>query len=421
MTNKIKIFFLNLANKDILVIFLLGISAGAPLAFLLSTLKVLLVDGGVNLTTIGFFALISLPYSFKFLWAPLIDNFSIRFLVKKLGKRRSWLLFLQIILFILIFFIGSISVTDNISLITIIALLIAFISASQDVVIDAYRIERIADENQGIAAAFYIYGYRIGMLFTGAFALYLSAVFSWDIVTKIISFAVVIGIFGTIIANKIIEKNDNKNQNINQILQKTVFEPFIDFAKKSNWLLILLFIISFKLCDAFAGNMTLPFLLDIGFSKGQIATIVKTFGLFATMFGIFAGGAIVKFFNIKTALLVGCVLQAMSNLGFYFQSIYGANELLLYPVIFIENFSGGIGDVILVSYLSILCNKVFAATQYAILSSIASLGRSMFSATSGIIAQDYGWEIFFIFSIIIALPSLVLWYFIINSSNTNSL
>jgi PAT family beta-lactamase induction signal transducer AmpG len=410
--NKLENFYKNLAKKDILVIFLLGISAGAPLAFLLSTLKVLLVDAGISLVTIGFFALISIPYSFKFLWAPLIDNFSINFISKKIGKRRSWLLFLQIILFVLIFFIGSISVKDNLSLITIVALSIAFVSATQDIVIDAYRIEKITDEDQGIATAFYIYGYRIGVLFTGAFALYLSAIFSWEAVTKIISFAIVVGIFATIIANKTNEKSENKDQNIKKIFQKIIFEPFVDFAKKSNWLLILLFIVSFKLCDAFAGNMTLPFLLDIGFSKGQIAAIVKTFGLFATMFGIFAGGIMIKFFNIKTALLIGCILQAVSNLGFFMQAIYGANETLLYLVIFIENFSGGIGDVILVSYLSILCNKSFAATQYAILSSIASLGRSLFSSTSGIIAENYGWEFFFILSTVIVLPSLVLWLFI---------
>jgi PAT family beta-lactamase induction signal transducer AmpG len=400
--------------------FLLGISAGAPLAFLLSTLKVILIDGGVDIATIGLFALISIPYSIKFLWAPLIDNFSIRCLLKKFGKRRSWLLFLQIILFVLIFFIGSISVIDNLSLIVILALLIAFISASQDIVIDAYRIERVADDDQGIASAFYIYGYRIGMLFTGAFALYLSEILSWDMVTKIISLSIIVGIFATIISNNTPQVDENKDQNVKQIFKKTIFEPFINFAKNSNWVLTLLFVVSFKLCDAFAGNMTLPFLLDIGFSKGQIATIVKTFGLFATMFGIFIGGATVKLFNIKTALLFGCLLQSLSNLGFYIQSIYGASEFLLYPVIFIENFSGGIGDVILVSYLSTLCNKSFAATQYAVLSSIASIGRSIFSSTSGIIAQNYGWEIFFIFSTIIVLPSLILWNFIKNKKLNKS-
>ena len=261
MTNKFIAFLGNFTKKDILIIFLLGISAGAPLAFLLSTLKVLLIDGGINLATIGFFALISIPYSFKFIWAPLIDNFTISFLANKVGKRRSWLLFLQIILFLLMFFIGAFSPTNNLLLITILALLMAFISASQDIVIDAYRIEKIADHDQGIATAFYIYGYRIGLLFTGAFALYLSSIYSWALVTKIISFAIVIGILATIFANKEKQHKDGK-QNTKQILQKTLFEPFIDFAKKTNWLLILFFVISFKLCDAFVREYDLDYDVD---------------------------------------------------------------------------------------------------------------------------------------------------------------
>lgn len=401
-------------SKNLTIIFFLGISSGLPLALILSTLKALLLEKGFDLKTIGFFSLVSIPYSIKFFFAPIIDSCSIPFLTKIFGQRKSWIIFTQISLAIFISALGVAGIIGNISYIAIFALLIAFASASQDIVIDGYRIELIEKENQGFAASFYVYGYRVGMLISGALALALAELTNWDVVFLMMSGFMIIFVIVVIFADETrtnwIEENKIKNHDFYSWFKNFVIAPLSDFTKHKKWFLILCFIIFFKLGDSFAGNLTLPFLLEIGFSKIEIASIVKTFGLFATLFGVFFGGILIKKIGITKSLWIAAIAQMLSNLTFSYLSQIGHDSDLLYLVIFIENFSGGIGDSVFVAYLSALCNVAFSATQYAILVSFATISRSVLASSAGIFAQDLGWYNFFILSAILALPGLIfLW------------
>ena len=397
----------NFFKYDILVIFFLGIVSGLPLALILSTLKVFLVDFNVDIKTIGLFSLITIPYSIKFLWAPIVDSINLPFLSKKLGRRRSWIILNQ---FLLISAIATLGLCDgyDIFIIAIVALLIAIFSATQDMAIDAYRIEKIKIEDQGIAASFYVYGYRIGMLISGALALVLSQQMSWDKVYYILAMVMFIGVITTLFAKEDLTKKPKSSPNFISWFKASVLAPVTDFIKRKNCYLICPFIILFKLCDAFAGSLTLPFLLDIGFSKMEIAGIVKTFGLFATLFGALLGGILVNKIGLIKSLWIAAIMQAASNLAFCYQAGVGNNVASLYGVIFIENFSGGIGDVVFVAYLSSLCNIAFTATQYAILVSFASMSRSLLSSSAGIVVVSFGWVNFFLLSTALALPSLIL-------------
>jgi len=392
---------------NIAIIFFLGISSGLPLALILSTLKVFLVDLNVDIKTIGLFSLIAMPYSLKFLWAPIVDSISLPILTKNLGKRRSWILLNQ---FLLIAAIATLGLFEGSSVINIaiIAVLIAVFSATQDMAIDAYRIEEIKPEDQGIAASVYVYGYRIGMLISGAVALILSDKMSWDKVYYIIASVMIIGVFTTLLAKESLESQTKFSASFVDWLKVSAITPIVDFFKRGNWYLIFPFIVLFKLCDAFAGSLTLPFLIEIGFSKIEIATIVKTFGLFATLAGALLGGILIKKIGLIKSLWIAGILQALSNLAFCYQAAIGYNTNSLYGVIFVENFSGGIGDAVFVAYLSSLCNIAFTATQYAVLVSFATMGRSILSASSGAFVAGFGWVKFFLFSSTLAIPALIL-------------
>lgn len=398
-------------GKDFLIIFFLGLVSGLPLALVLSTLKIFLVDLAVDIKTIGAFSLIALPYSLKFLWAPLVDSISLPFLTKKLGRRKSWIILNQFLLIIFIALLGIFS-SGSVLVIATIATFIAIFSATQDMAIDAYRIEKFKIEDQGFASSFYVYGYRIGMLISGALALVMSEKLAWNLVYYAMSSVMLIGVVTTFLAQENRPEKIKSAENFIDWLKKSVAQPIIDFLKNPNWYIIFPFIIFFKLCDAFAGSITLPFLLAIGFSKIEVAAIVKTFGLFATLGGALAGGILVKKIGLLKSLWLALILQAVSNLAFCYQAQIGYNLNALYGVIFVENFSGGIGDVVFVAYLSSLCNVAFSATQYAILVSFASLGRSLLSAPSGIFSANFGWINFYLFSSILAIPAMIFLFFL---------
>ncbi|MDA0902058.1 MAG: AmpG family muropeptide MFS transporter [Proteobacteria bacterium] len=406
-------------KPQILVIFFLGFSAGLPLVLILSTLKALLFDKGIDIRIIGAFAAISLPYSIKFLWAPLVDSLAIPVLSKALGKRRSWIITCQLLLIASIAALGYFGYRGELGMILFFAFATAFISATQDIVIDAYRIENIKQENQAIAAAMYIYGYRIAMLIAGAGALFMSDLMNWDAVYYIMSAMMLIGILTIAVAKEQKSRDIQKAQNFLDWFNHSVIEPLKDFIHRPNWHIIFAFIIFFKLGDAFAGNLTLPFLLDIDFSKTQIAQIVKTFGLIALLCGVFMGGILVKSLGLMKSLWIAAIAQMLSNLSFYYLSFIGNDALSLYFVIFIENFSGGIGDAVFVAYLSNLCNISFTATQYALLASLASFGRSILSSTSGVIVAALGWGNFFLFSTAAALPGIFFLFLLTRKKSIN--
>lgn len=393
--------------KNFCIIFFLGIASGLPLALILSTLKALLLEKGFDLKTIGFFSLVGLPYSLKIFFAPIIDSCPVPLLTKIFGQRKSWIILNQLLLVIFISLLGIAVITGNIGAIAVFAFLVAFASASQDIVIDGYRIELIAKENQGLAASFYVYGYRIGMLISGAGALVLAELVSWDAVYFVMAGFMLTSIFVTILADETRKNFKQKDHDFISWFKDFVISPLHDLTSHDKWITILAFIICFKLGDAFAGSLTLPFLLEIGFSKIEIASIVKTFGLFATLFGVFVGGVFVKKIGISKSLWIAVIAQMLSNLTFSYLSKIGYNPDALYFVIFIENLSGGIGDAVFVAYLSALCNTNFSATQYAVLVSFTTLARSLLTASAGIFAQTLGWYEFFIFSTLLAVPGMV--------------
>jgi len=403
--------------KNFAVIFFLGISSGIPLALILSTLKAFLLEKGFDLKTIGFFSLVALPYSLKIFFAPIIDSCKIPFLTRILGQRKSWIILTQFLLVAFIASLGVSGVFSNLSMIAIFAVLIGFASASQDIVIDAYRIELIEKDSQGLAASFYVYGYRIGLLISGALALVIAEFLGWDAVYFFMAVFMATCLFLTIFIEETRKNWEAKKENFFSWFKDFVIAPMRDLTNHQLWFVILLFIILFKLTDAFAGSLTLPFLLETGFSKIEIAKIAKTFGLFATLAGALCGGLMIKKFHITKALWIAALMQMFSNLAFAYQAQIGYDPTTLYFVIFIENFSGGIGDAAFVAYLSGLCNIAFSATQYALLTSLAATARSFLTSSAGIFAQDLGWYKFFIFSTFLALPALILLFWLTVKKN----
>ena len=398
--------------RNLAVIFFLGIASGMPLALILSTLKAFLLEKGFTLATIGFFSLASLPYSLKIFFAPIIDSKKIPLLGRIFGQRKSWIIFTQIILALAIASLGLSASAPNLTIIASLAFLIGLASASQDIVIDAYRIELIEKEDQGFAASFYVYGYRIGMLLSGALALALADRYSWNGVYFLVAAFMASCILVTIFIEETRKNFTQKSQNFKAWFEDFIITPLRDLTNHHLWFVILLFVVFFKLGDAFAGNLTLPFLLEIGFSKIEIAKIVKTFGLFATLFGALCGGFLVKKINLMNTLWVAAILQMLSNLTFALQAKIGYNSSLLYLTIFAENFSGGIGDAAFVAYLSSLCNLSFSATQYAVLSSFATMARSFLASSAGIFAQRIGWYYFFILSTFLAIPGIIFLFWV---------
>ncbi|MBU6140813.1 MAG: MFS transporter [Proteobacteria bacterium] len=393
--------------KNLAIIFFFGISSGLPIALILSTLKALLVDKGFDLKTIGFFSLVSLPYSLKIFFSPIIDSFSIPVLTRIFGQRKSWIILTQALLAIFIFSLGAAGIIGSLSSIATFAFLVGVASASQDIVIDGYRIELIEKENQGLASGSYVYGYNIGMLISGAGALALAEIAGWNIVYFLMATGIALCIFVTFFADETRKNWQPKKYNFLSWNKDYVIAPISDFTRHKQWYVIFAFVIFFKLGDAFAGNLTLPFLLEIGFTKIEIAKIVKTFGLFATLFGVLVGGILVKRIGMIKSLWIAGLMQMLSNLAFAYLSKIGHDSSLLYVVVFAENFSSGIGNSVFVAYLSSLCNVAFSATQYAILSSLSSFARSTLTASAGIFAQSLGWYQFFIFSTILAAPGLL--------------
>jgi PAT family beta-lactamase induction signal transducer AmpG len=402
-------------RKNFTVIFLLGISSGIPLSLVLSTLKAVLVDKNFDLKVIGFLSIVSIPYSLKLFIAPFVDSLSIPYLTRKIGNRRSWILLMQILLAIFITLLGISCELTSLGFITFFSFVVATISATQDIVIDGYRIEIIEAKEQAKASGFYIYGYRIGMLISGSLALIISEFLEWHFVYFIMTLFMILCSFATIYAQESRVGWQPSKYKFNIWFNDFIIEPFKNFINRKNWLIILIFIMLFKLADSFAGSLTMPFLLDLGFTKTDVAKILKTFGLFATLFGVYVGGNLNIKLGMQKSLWLAIILQAISNLSFLLLAIIGKNNDLLYLVVFIENFCGGLGDAIFVGYLSSICNLKFSATQYALLTSVASISRSFLSSLSGVYAYEFGWESFFIFSTILAIPAIALLIILFNN------
>jgi len=410
----------------VLIVLFLGFSAGLPLALSASTLLVWMREAGVDLGTIGLFALVGTPYTIKFLWAPIVDALDVPLLSSRFGRRRGWLLSAQLMLIASIVLLGFCDpARAPWYLVFAAALLVATASATQDIVIDAFRIESLTESEQAAGMAAYVAAYRIGMLVSTAGALFLVSGFeslgfakgsAWTAGYLAMAAFVIIGVATTLIAAEpqksaaaSIEHAAHSGENPLRRVALAAYGAFSDFLTRDMALVALAFIVLYKFCDAFAGAMTAPFVIDLGFSRNDYAAIVKGVGLAATLIGGFAGGAVARVYPLATSLWIGAFLQMASNLIFTWQAFVGVNLWALTLTIIVENFTGAIGTVIFVAYLSALCNNpLHTATQYALLTALAAVGRTYLSAGAGFIAERTGWPLFFIISALTALPSLVL-------------
>lgn len=400
-------------EKRLVIIFLMGFASGLPFLLTGATLSIWLTEAGVSLTAIGLFALVGTPYNLKFLWAPLVDRIPVPLLTGLLGRRRAWMISIQIGLMISIAALGLSRPETAPTWTAALAIAVAFFSASQDIVIDAYRIEILDEDQQGAGAAMTQAGYRFGLLASGAGALYLASEMDWFLVYTIVAGLVLVGFIVALRAP--VPESDrlvgNKDESLRTFFRKTLIEPFVEFFERNSIgvaLLILAFILLYKFGDAFAGVMANPFYVKIGFTKVQIANVSKIFGVFATLLGVFTGGLMVKRFGILPSLLYCGIFQMLSNLMFAAQAAIGPDVRFLILTIGIENMSGGMGSAAFVAYLSMLCNTAYTGTQYALFTSFMAFGRTWLSASSGWIAEQTDWVMFFLISTVVALPGLLL-------------
>lgn len=412
LLNKIGEIIAIFKDRNYLNIFILGIASGLPIVLILSTLSVWLKEVGVSKTSIGLFALTTTPYTLKFLWSPLIDGVKIPFLYKKLGIRKSWLIVSQLLLSISILLLAISNPGNSLKIVAFYTILVAFCSATQDIIIDAYRIEILDKEKQGLGATLLVYGYRIGMLISGAGALILAEFTNFMLAYLVMAaFFLFFAIFSYMLPNSKIISNNNKLTYTAWIKQH-VIAPFKDFLTRRNWLYIMLFIVLFKLGDAFAGIMTNPFLLELNFNKADIAVFVKSFGLCATLLGSLIGGILCVKYSVKTNLYFAAIIQMVTNLIFCLQALIGNSKIMLSFTIGAENLAGGIGTVVFVAYISNLCNVKYTATQYALLSSLSAIARTWFSSSSGWFSDQMNWVEFFAFSTMLAIPGIIMIYFL---------
>lgn len=381
-----------------LVTFFLGVSSGIPLLVTGSTLQAWMTDEKVNLAVIGMFSLVGLPYTVKFLWAPVMD----RYVPPFLGRRRGWMLISQILLMLAIGTFSLVRPAESPWIVAFLASLVSFFSASQDIVVDAYRRELLPDEELGLGSALAVNGYRIGMLISGAFALFLADHIPWHYVYLLLAISLLIGFITTCLA-----PNAEGQVIPPRTLREAVIEPFIDYFKRAGACEIMAFILLYKMGDIMAGSMTTPFILKMGFTKTELAAVVKTFGIFATIAGGLVGGILLIKLGLCKGLWIFGILQAVSTLSFSALASLGAYSSLLAATVAFENLTSGMGTAAFTAFMASLCNKRFTATQYALLSSFMGVPRVIVSAPSGFLAERLGWFQFFIFCTLTAIPGLI--------------
>ena len=400
-------------ERRLIIIFLMGFASGLPLLLSGATLSIWLTEAGVTLTAIGLFALVGTPYNLKFVWAPLIDRVPLPYLSRKLGRRRSWMVAIQLGLMASIAGLGFSDPAIEPFVTAALALCVAFFSASQDIVIDAYRIEILDDDQQGAGAAMTQAGYRLGLIAAGAGALFLAEAVDWSVVYGAMAGLVLVGFVVALRAPApaVSPAPDETDAGLTDRLKEAVVEPFREFFTRNSVAVavtILAFILLYKLGDAFAGVMANPFYIKIGFTKTEIATVSKIFGVFATLAGVFIGGMAVKRYGVLPSLFVFGVFQMVSNLMFAAQAAIGPDVGFLYLTIGIENLSGGMGSSAFVAYLSLLCNTAYTGTQFALFTSFMAFGRTWLASMSGWLADQTDWVTFFVVSTGVALPGLIL-------------
>jgi PAT family beta-lactamase induction signal transducer AmpG len=408
----------------VLLILPLGIASGLPLLLTFSTLSAWLATAGVSRSAIGAFALVGTPYAFKFLWSPLIDRLPPPL---PLGRRRGWGIAIQLALAAAILCLGYCDPREDLHLIGALALLVAFLSASQDIVIDAYRVEILPEELQGPGAGVIQTGYRIGMLISGAGALMIASRTGW-----FMAYATMAALIGTAMLVFVLapepvpaierpkHQSGSRLEAIQQWLATAVTGPFADFMRRPLWAVILIFVLGYKLGEAMAGVMAMPLYISLGFSLGEIAAVSKLVGFFATVLGALIGGVITTKLGVLKALILCGLLQSLGNLFYVLQAVGGHRLDYLALCVASENLTGAMAGAALVAYLSDLCSPAFTATQYALLSSLAAVGRTMVASSGGMLADRLGWVRFFLLTTVVTIPALLLLLWIGRRGNVAS-
>jgi PAT family beta-lactamase induction signal transducer AmpG len=399
-------------DRRVLLILPLGFASGIPLLLTFSTLSAWFATAGVSRAAIGAFALVGTPYAFKFLWSPLIDRLPPPI---PLGRRRGWGIAIQLALIAATLALGSCNPKVDLARMGVLALLVAFLSASQDVVIDAYRVEILTPEQQGPGAAMIQTGYRIAMLVSGAGALIVAARYGWFAAYATMAALLGVGMLVFILGPEpttppAAEPHAATGgwEALRDWLATAVTGPFADFMRRPRWPAIVLFIVGYKLGEAMAGVMAMPLYISLGFSLNEIAAVSKLVGFVATVAGALVGGVVTSKLGVMRALILCGLLQSAGNLFYVLQAVGGHRLDYLALCVAAENLTGAMAGTALVAYLSGLCSPAFTATQYALLSSLAAVGRTIVASSGGVLADKLGWVPFFILTTVATLPALVL-------------
>jgi MFS transporter, PAT family, beta-lactamase induction signal transducer AmpG len=380
-------------------VLLLGFSSGIPLALTGTTLQAWMATDKIDLTVIGVFSLVGLPYTVKYLWAPVMD----RFIPPFLGRRRGWMLVTQLGLVFAISAMAFSNPAGATTLFAVLAFLVAFVSASQDVVVDAYRTEVLEPVELGPGAGVHILGYRIAMLTSGALALILADRLPWKTVYLLMAGSMLVGVTASVFSPE-----PQLEERPPASLKEAVVQPFVEFLSRPGTLGILLFVILYKLDVVMATALTTPFMLELGFTKTDIGAVTKGFGMVATIVGTLAGGAVVARAGMKASLWLFGILQSVSTLAFLALARLGHHYPMMVAAIGLENLCSGMGTAAYVAFLMSLCDKRFTATQYALLTSLMAITRVIVGAPTGYLAKTIGWELYFLASMLAAVPGLLL-------------
>lgn len=408
----------------------LGFSAGLPFLLVFSTLSAWLSDEGISRSVIGFFSWVGVTYSIKVFWAPVIDRLPLPFLTRLLGRRRSWMLIAQIGIALGLMGMANIDIHSQTQTLAVCAVAVAFCSATQDIVVDAYRIEAVTPDYQGAMSATYVFGYRLALLVAGAGAFYIADYTNWQTTYYAMSAIMSVGIVTTLLIQEPQVSKDKAVQLIEQRLEASlgiqqhatlwakflawfidaVISPFVEFFTRNGKLalLILALIALYKMSDITMGVMANPFYLELGFSKKEIAEVSKVFGFFMTIFGASVGGLLVARYGIMKPLLLGAILVSVTNLLFALLAVSKPDLVFLAAVISADNLSGGIASAVFIAYLSSMTNSAYTATQYAVFSSLMTLPANLIGGFSGIIVDQLGYQLFFIYASILGVPSVLL-------------
>ncbi len=404
-----------------LIILIFGFASGLPAPLVYSNLSIWLTDAGFTRSSVGLFGLATSAYALNFLWAPLVDRMQLPVLTDRLGRRRSWALVTQILLIVAILLMSLTDPNQNVAQLALACIFVAFVSATQDIVIDAYRVDVLERDEYGAGSAVAIWGWHIGgTLVGGAGGLYLADALGWNATYQILALTLFIAVAATLFApeptrGSAIDYESSQQTNAAPVrfvlwLREALIDPFADFMRRDWWLLVLVFVFVFKFGDALLGRMSNVFYRELGFSLIEIADITKVFGLAAICAGVFAGGMLVKLVGTFRGLLAGGLAAAATNLIYAYLAMSGQDIGVFAVAVIADNFTSGLATVAFVAYLAGLCNAAYSATQYALLNSLANLARIWFASSAGIMVDQLGgdWSLFFVITAGLALLGLPL-------------